>query len=112
MCVRPRIAARSIPAEVAVNSEQTGRSGRGSDEPGKKLAAVREASAKRIPPDRLAVMHDATERLRNSGIMDRMIKPGAKAPDFTLENQEGQRVSLSAKLAEGPVVLGVFRGFW
>ena len=40
-----------------------------------KLAAVREASAKRIPPERLAVMHNATEQLRQSGILDRVIKP-------------------------------------
>ena len=77
-----------------------------------KLAAVREASAKRIPPDRLAIMHDATERLRNSGILDRVIKPGAQAPDFTLEDQDGHPVSLSAKLSGGPVVMSVFRGFW
>ena len=54
-----------------------------------KLAAVREASAKRIPPERLAVMHDATEQLRGSGILDQVIKPGAKAPDFTLNDQNG-----------------------
>ncbi len=77
-----------------------------------KLAAVREASAKRIPPDRLAIMHDATERLRRSGILDRVIKPGAKAPDFTLDDQDGHAVTLSAQLAEGPVVVSVFRGFW
>ena len=56
-----------------------------------KLAAVREASAKRIPPDRLAIMHNATEQLRQSGIMDRVIKPGSKAPDFTLNDQHGNR---------------------
>ncbi len=77
-----------------------------------KLAAVREASAKRVPPERLAIMHDATERLRRSGILDGVIKPGAQAPDFTLEDQNGDAATLSAKLAEGPVVLSVFRGFW
>ena len=35
-----------------------------------KLVAVREASAKRISPERLAVMHAATEQLRGSGILD------------------------------------------
>jgi hypothetical protein len=47
-----------------------------------KLAATREASAKRIPPDAQVIMHNATEQLRNSGILDRVIKVGAKAPDF------------------------------
>ena len=77
-----------------------------------KLAAVREAAAKRIPADRLAVMHDATERLRGSGILDRVIKPGAKAPDFTLNDQNGNTVTLSLLLGSGPVLMSVFRGFW
>jgi hypothetical protein len=77
-----------------------------------KLAAVREASAKRIPPDRLAIMHNATEQLRQSGIMDGVIKPGSKAPDFMLNDQHGNAVTLSALLASGPVLMSVFRGFW
>lgn len=77
-----------------------------------KLAAVREAAAKRIPPDRLAIMLNATESLRGSGILDRVIKPGAKAPDFTLNDQSGHAVTLSALLAAGPVLMSVFRGFW
>jgi hypothetical protein len=77
-----------------------------------KLAATRAASAKRIPPELEAIMHSATERLRGSGILDRVIKPGAKAPDFTLNDQNGQIVALSALLAAGPVVVSVFRGFW
>ena len=77
-----------------------------------KLAAVRDGAAKRIPPDRLAIMHDATKRLRQSGIMDRVIKLGAKAPNFTLNDQNGSPVTLSALTARGPVVMSVFRGFW
>jgi len=77
-----------------------------------KLAAVREGSAKRIPADSLAVMHDATERLRRSGIQDRVIKPGAKAPDFTLQDPHGNVVKLAGLLAAGPVLMSVFRGFW
>lgn len=77
-----------------------------------KLAATREASAKRIPPDLQVTMHDATERLRNAGIVDRVIKPGARAPDFALQDQTGQMVTLSTLLAAGPVVISIFRGFW
>ena len=77
-----------------------------------KLAAVREAAAKRIPPDRLAIMLNATERLRQSGALDQVIKPGARAPDFTLNDQHGAGVTLSTLLAAGPVLMSVFRGFW
>jgi peroxiredoxin len=59
-----------------------------------------------------AIMHNATERLRGSGILDRVVKPGEKAPDFTLNDQNGQAVALSSLLASGPVIMSVFRGFW
>ena len=77
-----------------------------------KLAATREASAKRIPPELATIMHDAIERLRKSGILDTVIKPGAVAPAFSLHDQNGRLVALSALLAAGPVVISVFRGFW
>ncbi len=76
------------------------------------MAEVRNAAAKRIPPDRLAVMHRATEDLRRSGILDQVIKPGMRAPDFTLRDQRNEAVTLSALLASGPVLMSVFRGFW
>ncbi len=38
-------------------------------------------------------------------------QPGEKAPDFSLPNLDGSSVQLSAKLAQGPVVLIVLRGF-
>ena len=77
-----------------------------------KLAAIRDGAAKRIPADRLAIMHAATEQLRGSGILDRVIKPAARAPDFTLNDQNGGAVTLSALTARGPVLMSVFRGFW
>jgi hypothetical protein len=77
-----------------------------------KLAAVREGAAKRIPPERLAIMHRATEQLRASGILGHVIKPGAMAPDFTLNDHNGAPVALASLLASGPVLMSVFRGFW
>jgi hypothetical protein len=77
-----------------------------------KLAEVRAASAKRIPPESQAIMHRSTEWLRGSGMLDRVIRRGATAPDFTLDDQDGHAATLSALLASGPVVMSVFRGFW
>ena len=77
-----------------------------------KPAATRAASESRITAEQRTIMHDATERLRRSGILDRVIKPGATAPDFTLSDQHGSPVALSGLLASGPVVMSVFRGFW
>ena len=77
-----------------------------------KLAAIREMAKTRQPPEVREVMQQATENLRASGIMDRIVKVGAAAPDFTLPNQAGQPVSLGALRARGPVVLSFYRGRW
>ncbi|WIM11002.1 hypothetical protein [Enhydrobacter sp.] len=77
-----------------------------------KLAALREAAARRIPPDRLAIMHRATEDLRRSGILDRIVKDGARMPSFDLANHDGRRISSADLLARGPLVLSFFRGSW
>jgi AhpC/TSA family len=77
-----------------------------------KLAATRAASAGRIPPDRQAIMHRATEDLRKSGILDRIVPVGGHAPDFELANHDGRRVSSAELLAGGPMILSFFRGSW
>ena len=77
-----------------------------------KLAATRAASAGRIPPDRQAIMHRATDDLRKSGILDRIVPIGKPAPAFDLANHDGRRVSSVELLAGGPIVLSFFRGSW
>jgi hypothetical protein len=77
-----------------------------------KLAATRAASAGRIPPDRQAIMHRATDDLRRSGILDRIVPVGSPAPAFELANHDGRRVSSAELVAGGPLVLSFFRGSW
>ena len=72
-----------------------------------KLAATRAAGANRIPPAAQAIMHRATEDLRRSGIMDRIVKSGQPAPAFELFNHDGGKVSSVALLAKGPMVFGM-----
>ena len=76
------------------------------------LQGIRQASAKRIPPERAAIMHRATEELRTSGIMDRVVQIGDKLPAFALPNAYGQEVRSADLLAKGPLVLTFFRGTW
>lgn len=78
----------------------------------KRLEALREASAAKIPAEAKAVMHRATEELRSSGILDTMLSAGAEAPRFTLPASDGATVSLEGELAKGPVILTFFRGSW
>lgn len=40
------------------------------------------------------------------------LRPGEKAPDFTLVNAFGKEVKLSDQLKKGPVVLAFYRGAW
>ncbi|HEY7870944.1 MAG TPA: hypothetical protein VIF59_17045 [Methylomirabilota bacterium] len=77
-----------------------------------KLAAIREMAKTRQPPEVRAVMQQAIEDLRASGIMDRVARVGTSAPDFTLPNVAGVPVSLAAQRARGPVVLSFYRGRW
>jgi hypothetical protein len=76
------------------------------------LRGIREASAKRIPPDKAAIMHCATEALRASGLIDRVIKPGATLPPFALPNAYGTEVRSADLIKKGPLVLTFFRGAW
>jgi hypothetical protein len=79
---------------------------------GERLQTMREASKQRIPEATRQVMERATEDLRRSGAVERAVKVGARAPDFTLPNASGRPVRLSELLARGPVVLSFFRGRW
>jgi hypothetical protein len=76
------------------------------------LATLRTQSAAKIPPEKVAIMHRATEDLRRSGIMDRVLRVGASAPAFALANHDGRRVSSTELLARGPMILSFFRGSW
>ena len=57
-------------------------------------------------------MHRATEELRASGIMERVIKVGDKLPAFALPNSSGQEVRSADLLAKGPLVVTFYRGAW
>ena len=77
-----------------------------------KLDAMRERSETRIPPEALAIMHRATDDVRQSGILDRVLKPGDEAPAFSLPNAEGKTIRSADLLARGPLVVSFYRGVW
>lgn len=77
-----------------------------------KLSAIKQGSAKRIPPEIAEIMTRATNDLRTSGILDSVVKVGEKLPDFTLLNQSGIPISSATLLQKGALVLTVFRGSW
>ncbi len=77
-----------------------------------KLDSIREASSKRIPPERQAIMHRATAELRASGILDRIVKVGQPMPAFSGLSHDGRTIGSTDLLARGPLVLSFFRGHW
>ena len=76
------------------------------------LAKLREASAARLPEETRKVMGQAVQNIRESGIMDGVIKVGDTLPPFILPNQDGADVSSAALLAKGPLVVTIYRGHW
>lgn len=66
----------------------------------------------KVPGDVLAVMEGATEALRASGLGQGAFVTGDQFPDFALPDQHGVGRPLSHYLAEGPVVLNIYRGGW
>jgi hypothetical protein len=77
-----------------------------------KIDTYKEGMVKKAPKEALDIMHRVTEDLRNSGIMEGVVKVGDPAPEFELQNAAGKRIQLKDLLSEGPLVLSFYRGKW
>ena len=77
-----------------------------------KLKAQKAKSMARIPADKLAVMGAATQALRDSGILDRVAKPGTKFSGFELPNVRNETVASGDLLSRGMLVATFYRGVW
>jgi peroxiredoxin len=78
----------------------------------KELDEFRESIAKKAPPESLRAYEEGITEVRHSGIIDKALKVGDRAPDFELVNAAGKKVKLSELTARGPVVLTWYRGGW
>jgi peroxiredoxin len=86
---------------------------KGTEEPVKKeLEAFQKEMATKAPAARLKVYEDGVELVKKSGVVEKALKVGDKAPDFELPNASGKQVKLSALLEHGPVVVTWYRGAW
>lgn len=77
-----------------------------------KLDAYKAEFKKKTPPEKVAIMTRATEDLRRSGILERVLKAGDQAPDFVLPNWRGGKVDSAELLRKGPLVVTFYRGVW
>lgn len=77
-----------------------------------KLDEYKKSFLDKAPPEAVKVMQRATEDLKNSGILDKVLKVGESAPGFSLPDENGNLVELKGLLAQGPVVISFYRGQW
>lgn len=77
-----------------------------------KLDAFKARFEATASPEAVALMHRATDDLRRSGIMERVLRVGDKAPHFELLNARGEIVSSRYLLAKGPLIISFYRGVW
>jgi peroxiredoxin len=68
--------------------------------------------AQHMPPEIVQRLQASVDELRNSGLADRALRAGDRAPDFSLPNAGGRPVSLANALTKGPVILSFYRGGW
>ena len=68
--------------------------------------------SQKVPPEVLNTMLGVTRRLAESGIAEKSLKAGDKAPDFDLPNASGEAVRLKELIDKGPVVINFYRGGW
>ncbi len=76
------------------------------------LEEFRARSSKNAPPDRLRTYERGIEEVRKSGVVEKALKVGDRAPDFELPDANGKQVKLSELTARGPVVVTWYRGGW
>ena len=77
-----------------------------------KLNEIREGSKKRIPEELRVIMAKWNDNLRESGILDSVLKKGDRLPPFDLPNQNGDLVSSRELLKRGHLVMTFYRGVW
>lgn len=77
------------------------------------LDAITARTRSLVQPERLALSETATAELFASGIEDHVLRTGALAPSFALEDaRSGKPVRSDDLLALGPLVVKFFRGRW
>lgn len=63
-------------------------------------------------PEALAIMGKATADLLQSDILDHTLKAGDRAPDFTLNDSDGQSFNSQKLHEKGSLLITFYRGIW
>src|SRR5919201_5751019 len=65
-----------------------------------------------VPAETQAINRSTVDELNRSGIRERVLRIGAKAPSFELADQDGKLISSKDLLSRGNLVICFFRGRW
>lgn len=76
------------------------------------LDAFKAEFVTKLPKEKAAIMNRADAELAASTILQAALKAGDVAPDFTLPDATGRRISLYDTLKQSPVILVFYRGGW
>lgn len=80
---------------------------------GMRLRAIRLAfESGPTPAEDLRILNEHVASIQASGLAERAVQSGTRAPDFSLKSTCGRTLALGELLAGGPVVLTWFRGNW
>jgi hypothetical protein len=78
-----------------------------------KLAAKKEEASGMIPEQIQQTFQNFSAWLKNdSGVEQRALAEGDRAPAFVLPNAQGGDFGLAMELAKGPVAILFYRGLW
>jgi hypothetical protein len=66
----------------------------------------------KVPKDIQKIMQEEAERLAQSGIAEKSLKLGDKAPGFSLPDIQGHLIASETLLGRGPLVISFYRGGW
>ncbi|MBK1830006.1 AhpC/TSA family protein [Verrucomicrobiaceae bacterium R5-34] len=82
------------------------------DELQDQLDARKSNFEKKASEEKITEYNKGIKAVQDSGLMEKALKKGDTAPDFTLKNAVGKEVTLSNLLKDGPVVMTWYRGSW
>jgi peroxiredoxin len=77
-----------------------------------RLREIHERSRALIGAERMAPVDRAIAELEQSGLVDRILPVGAKAPEFALPDQNGKLISSAELRATGTRIINFYRGRW
>ena len=76
------------------------------------LDTLRAEFVRSAPPGRAELYDAKVEELQQAFPIEKALKTGGYAPDFTLPNPSGRPVSFAGMLRSGPAVVTFYRGGW